>query len=79
MPSHRRLFRAHNATATAYPAQGIHHGRAGRGNIHNGSHFYATYRRADGKYVIVGAIEPQFYALLLDKLGLAGDARFAQQ
>jgi len=49
------------------------------GNIHDGSHFYATYRCADGNFVTVGAIEPQFYALLLDKLGLAGDARFAQQ
>ena len=26
---------------------------------------------ADGRYVTVGALEPQFYALLLDKLGLA--------
>src|SRR6185436_9927460 len=28
----------------------------------------------DGKYVSVGSIEPQFYALLLEKTGLAGTA-----
>ncbi|GAA4978862.1 alpha-methylacyl-CoA racemase [Yinghuangia aomiensis] len=32
--------------------------------------FYDTYVCADGKYVAVGALEPQFFALLLDRLGL---------
>lgn len=49
------------------------------GNIHDSSHFYSTYRCADGNFVTIGAIEPQFYALLLDKLGLGEDARFAVQ
>ena len=35
------------------------------------SPFYHLYACADGGYVTVGALEPQFYALLLDKLGLA--------
>jgi alpha-methylacyl-CoA racemase len=35
------------------------------------SPFYDVYRCADGRYVTIGALEPQFYALLLDKLGLA--------
>jgi alpha-methylacyl-CoA racemase len=35
------------------------------------SPFYDIYACADGRYVSVGALEPQFYALLLDKLGLA--------
>ena len=43
------------------------------------SHWYDTYETADGKYVSVGSIEPQFYALLLEKLGLADDADFANQ
>jgi alpha-methylacyl-CoA racemase len=34
------------------------------------SPFYDLYACADGQYVSVGALEPQFYALLLDKLGL---------
>ena len=32
--------------------------------------FYDTYRTKDGKFVAVGAIEPQFYAALLHGLGL---------
>ena len=32
--------------------------------------FYRTYECADGRFVAVGAIEPQFYAALLDGLGL---------
>ena len=35
------------------------------------SPFYDVYACADGRYVTVGALEPQFYAVLLDKLGLA--------
>jgi len=34
------------------------------------SPFYDTYRCADGGHITVGALEPQFYALLLEKLGL---------
>ena len=43
------------------------------------SHWYDTYETADGKYVSVGSIEPQFYALLLEKLGLEDDPDFANQ
>ena len=35
------------------------------------SPFYDVYACADGRYVTIGALEPQFYAALLDKLGLA--------
>jgi alpha-methylacyl-CoA racemase len=38
--------------------------------LDSGAHFYDTYRCADGKYVAVGAIEPQFHAELLARLGL---------
>jgi len=34
------------------------------------SPFYDVYACADGTYITVGALEPQFYALLLNKLGL---------
>jgi alpha-methylacyl-CoA racemase len=34
------------------------------------SPFYDTFVCADGRYISLGAIEPQFYALLLQKLGL---------
>ncbi len=33
------------------------------------AHFYRNYRCKDGKYVAIGALEPQFYALLLDMIG----------
>ncbi|MBI2305938.1 MAG: CoA transferase [Rhodocyclales bacterium] len=35
------------------------------------SPFYDVYACADGGHIALGALEPQFYALLLDKLGLA--------
>jgi len=40
--------------------------------------FYDTYRCADGKWISIGALEPQFYAILVDKCGLDGPL-FAQQ
>ncbi len=48
-------------------------------SVHDASHFYATYRCADGRWFTTGAVEPQFYRLLLDKLGLAEDPLFAEQ
>ncbi|MDJ0653107.1 MAG: CaiB/BaiF CoA-transferase family protein [Xanthomonadales bacterium] len=34
------------------------------------AHYYDVYETADGKFVSVGPLEPQFYALLLEKLEL---------
>ncbi|HYN29891.1 MAG TPA: CaiB/BaiF CoA-transferase family protein [Dermatophilaceae bacterium] len=42
--------------------------------LDGGAPFYDTYRCADGRWVAVGALEPQFYAELLDRLGVAHDA-----
>ena len=39
--------------------------------LDGGAPFYDTYSTADGQYVAVGALEPQFYAALLRGLGLA--------
>jgi alpha-methylacyl-CoA racemase len=36
--------------------------------LDGGAHFYTTYECADGEWIAVGPIEPQFYKLLLDKL-----------
>ncbi|MEO9228434.1 MAG: CaiB/BaiF CoA-transferase family protein [Devosia sp.] len=38
--------------------------------LDGGAPFYGTYACSDGKYISVGPIEPQFYALLRDKLAL---------
>ena len=39
--------------------------------LDGGAPFYDTYATADGEYMAVGALEPQFYAALLAGLGLA--------
>ena len=41
--------------------------------LDGGAPFYDTYRCADGRFVAVGALEPQFYAVLLERLGLTFD------
>lgn len=46
--------------------------------LDGGAHFYDTYECADGQWLAVGAIEPQFHALLVKGLGLAADAFPAQ-
>jgi alpha-methylacyl-CoA racemase len=53
---------------------------AGRRNnlLDGGAHFYDTYQCKDGKWVSIGSIEPQFYALLLEKTGIT-DPAFQKQ
>lgn len=46
--------------------------------IDSGAPFYDTYTCADGRWVAVGAMEPQFYAALLTGLGLDGEDLPAQ-
>jgi len=53
--------------------------RPGTNLLDTGAHFYDVYRCSDGRWLAIGAIEPQFYAELLDRLGLAGDASLAPQ
>lgn len=48
-------------------------GPRGTNHLDTGSHFYEVYECADGRWVAVGAIEPQFYAALLEGLGLVGE------
>ncbi len=38
--------------------------------LDGGAHFYNTYETADGKWVAIGSIEPQFYELLLEHAGI---------
>jgi len=47
--------------------------------LDSGAPWYDTYECADGKYVTVGALEPQFYKTLIGLLGLEGDPDFAHQ
>jgi alpha-methylacyl-CoA racemase len=50
----------------------------GENMLDGGAPFYDTYRTADGGFVAVGALEPAFYAALLDGLGLSGAGLPAQ-
>lgn len=45
----------------------------GTNMLDTGAHFYEVYETSDGEWVSVGSIEPQFYAELLEKTGLAGE------
>ena len=60
-------------------AQGLWQDQRGVNMLDGGAHFYDTYEAADGKFIAVGAIEPQFYRLLRDAAGIddpAFDAQF---
>jgi alpha-methylacyl-CoA racemase len=52
--------------------------RRGENLLDGGAPWYDTYTTQDGRHVAVGAIEPQFYGELLDRLGLAGEPLPAQ-
>jgi alpha-methylacyl-CoA racemase len=59
-------------------AQGFWKDERGVNLLDGAAHFYDTYETADGKYISVGAIEPQFYRLLIELTGV--DAKeFAPQ
>jgi alpha-methylacyl-CoA racemase len=59
-------------------AAGAFKAERGTNLLDGGAHFYDTYETADGKHICIGSIEPQFYALLVEKAGL--DAKqFAPQ
>ncbi|HVV34358.1 MAG TPA: CaiB/BaiF CoA-transferase family protein [Vitreimonas sp.] len=60
-------------------AQGRWRDERGVNLLDSGAHFYDTYETKDGKFMSVGAIEPQFYRKFLAGLGLADDPEFAAQ
>jgi alpha-methylacyl-CoA racemase len=45
--------------------------------LDGGAHFYDVYETSDGQFITIAPIEPQFYALLLEKTGLKDDPAFA--
>ncbi|KAJ1329232.1 alpha-methylacyl-CoA racemase [Microdochium nivale] len=45
----------------------------GRNQLDGGCPFYDTYETKDGKYMSVGALEPQFFSVLVKGLGLGGE------
>lgn len=59
-------------------AQGMWSTRRGENMLDGGAHFYGVYACADGRYLSVGAIEPQFYEELLERAGIDDPAFQAQ-
>jgi alpha-methylacyl-CoA racemase len=57
----------------AMKSMGVWKDERGTNMLDTGSHFYDVYETRDAKYVSIGSIEPQFYALLLQQLGLEGE------
>lgn len=59
---------------TTFPRQALKTplGNAGRGRnvLDGGCPYYDTYETRDGRYMAVGALEPQFFAVLIKGLGL---------
>jgi alpha-methylacyl-CoA racemase len=57
----------------AFTAVGMWNEERGTNLLDTGAHFYDVYETADGKYVSLGSIEPQFYAELRRLAGLEGN------
>jgi alpha-methylacyl-CoA racemase len=51
-------------------ARGMFQDATGANFLAGAAPYYDTYKTKDHKYVAIGALEPQFFAQLLDKLGL---------
>ncbi|BAV63112.1 CaiB/BaiF CoA transferase family protein [Sphingobium cloacae] len=62
-----------------FRAEGRWNDERGTNFLDGGAHYYDSFETADGKYVSIAAVEPQFYALLREKLGLLSDEEFDAQ
>jgi alpha-methylacyl-CoA racemase len=58
----------------ALRAEGYFRDATGENTFAGGAPFYDTYETSDGKYISIASLEPQFYTLLLQKLGLHAEA-----
>ena len=66
------------ALIQGWRSSGLWNAEAGTNNGDGGAHFYDAYECADGKFVSIGSMEPQFYALLREKCGLSAPEFDAQ-
>lgn len=57
---------------------GLWQNRRASNFLDGAAHFYDTYETADGKFMAVGPIEPQFYQQLLQLTGLNGESQLPQ-
>ena len=61
-----------------FRAEGVHTAQRADNRIDGGAPFYDVYKCADGEWIALGSIEPQFYKLLREKAGLSDPAFDAQ-
>ncbi|MEE2803487.1 MAG: CaiB/BaiF CoA-transferase family protein [Pseudomonadota bacterium] len=66
-------------TAHTLAATGRWRGKRHQNLVDGGAYFYGTYQCADGKWIALGSIEPQFHDLLLEKLNLVSAPEFQNQ
>ena len=62
-----------------FRANGMWSDERGTNLLDTAAHFYDTYETADGKWIAIGSIEPQFYAELRRLTGLDADPAFDAQ
>ncbi|MBV8971399.1 MAG: CoA transferase [Sphingomonadaceae bacterium] len=62
-----------------FRAMGMWSDERGTNLLDTGAHFYDTYETADGRWIAIGSIEPQFYAELRRLTGLDADPAFDAQ
>jgi alpha-methylacyl-CoA racemase len=62
-----------------FKAMGMWQDKRGVNLLDTGAHFYDTYETSDGKWMSLGAIEPQFYAEFRQRAGLSDDRDFDAQ
>ncbi len=68
-----------HAMQWGFRGMGMWEDSRGANMLDTAAHFYDTYECADGKWISIGSIEPQFYALLRQTLGLDTDPAFDAQ
>ena len=74
----RRVCTVDNGDARSYRRGLVGAGAREANLLDGGAPFYAVYETADGGHVAVGALEPQFFAALLEGLGIDQESLPAQ-
>jgi alpha-methylacyl-CoA racemase len=65
------------STFLSFQLRGEVNEQRGTNMLDGGAPFYGVYETADGKHVSIGAIEPQFFALLCESVGISESLRSA--
>lgn len=68
-----------SAMTWGFYGMGVWQDEAGVNRLDGGAPYYDTYACSDGKFISIGSIEPQFYALLRKHTGLDADPDFDAQ